>query len=182
VSFLSKAWKAVRGIAAPAIGMAVGGPMGGAIGSVLAGGAGRAIGQLPAAPMPGSQYHAQAMPGGSQTVGFALPALPAMGAAAMRLAPALGGLAAGARVGVAGARMLARSAASYCKKHPAWCASIGGLAAVEGLVRSGQLPPVKRRRAKGITGTELRNFKRVSRTLNKWCKVPAPTQRARRKC
>lgn len=128
--------------------------------------------------------------GGAQTM--ALPVLPAITTAARaalpRVLPGVGSLtgpaAAGFALGraVAGARSVARAAASYCRKHPAWCASIGGLAAVEGLVRSGQLPIPKRRRARGITGRELQSFKRVSRVLNQWCKTPPPMRRRRGKC
>lgn len=92
------------------------------------------------------------------------------------LAPGLG-YRAGRAVGTA-----ARSAMTYCRRHPAWCAGAGGLAAVEALVSGGQLPPVKRRRARGISGRELSAFRRVSKTLNKWCKVPAPTQARKRPC
>jgi len=73
------------------------------------------------------------------------------------------------------ARRIAASAAALCRRNPQWCATIGGLAAVEAMVRSGQLPPVKRRRQRGITATELRNFKRVAKFTSKYC---APVRRA----
>jgi len=180
---LSKLWKGVRSIAAPIIGGALGGPAGAALGQLLGGGGNKSVGQVPAAPMPLSGFQGS-MPGAgfggtlTRTAGPAM-LMPLLGGGARALAPALGF---GAGMALRGARTAARSAMAYCKRHPAWCASIGGLAAVEGLVSGGQLPPVKRRRARGITGRELSSFKRVSRVLNNWCKVPAPTQRARRKC
>jgi len=179
---LSKLWKSVRSVAAPAIGGLLGGPAGMMVGNML-GGSTKAVGQLPASPMPMSGFTGS-MPGAgfggtlTRTAGPMM--LPALGRGAMALAPMLG-LGAGRAVGFAAGRAV-RSAMTYCRRSPAWCASIGGMAAVEGLISSGQLPIIKRRRARGITGRELNNFKRVSRVLNTWCKVPAPTQRARRKC
>lgn len=85
-----------------------------------------------------------------------------------------------ARVGglvVAGARGVTRSAISYCKRHPSWCSTIGGVAAVEALISDGQLPLIKHRRAKGISGTEFKNFRRVARVINKYC---APVRKAMR--
>jgi len=168
VSFLSKAWKSVRGIVAPVIGTAIGGPMGGALGSVLAGGASR--GAVPAPSFINHTTLPSAMPGGSfqQTAGI-LPALPALGRA---LAP---GLVGGAVRVASSARRIAAGAASLCRRNPQWCATIGGMAAVEALMRSGQLPVPKRRRGRGITATELRNFRRVARFTSKYC---APVRRA----
>lgn len=92
------------------------------------------------------------------------------------LLPAVGRVGGAAvRVGVAGAKRVYSSAASYCRKHPGWCQTIGGIAAVEALIQNGQLPPVKARRGKGITATELKNFKRVARFTSKYC---APVRKA----
>jgi len=179
MSFLSKAWKGIRQVAAPLIGGLVPGPLGSIVGGMLGGT--KTVGQVPSAPMPGAGF---SMPGAgyggtlTRTAGPMM--LPALGRGAMALAPMLG-LGAGRAVGFAAGRAV-RSAMTYCRRNPGWCASIGGMAAVEGLIANGQLPIIKRRRARGITGRELNNFKRVSRVLNTWCKVPAPTQRARRKC
>jgi len=163
---LSRLWKSVRSVAAPLIGTAIGGPAGGALGSILAGGGSRA-----AVPAPSFITHAappMAMPGGGFT-NVGLPALAGMGA---RLAPAVMG---GAVRAASGARRIAAGAASLCRRNPQWCATIGGLAAVETLMRSGQIPVPKRRRGRGITATELRNFRRVARFTSKWC---APVRRA----
>lgn len=178
MSLLSRLWKGVRGVVAPAIGTAIGGPIGGAIGAAIGGSA--SIGRVapPAAPMPS---YPSIGPGMGLATGYQ-PAMAILPRAA-QLAPSAGralGYAVGR--GIAGARAITRSAMTYCRRHPQWCSTIGGIAAVEALVRDGQLPVTKRRRAKGISGRELQAFRRVSRTLNKWCKVPAPTQRARRKC
>jgi hypothetical protein len=77
-------------------------------------------------------------------------------------------------VGYAAGRIYA-AASSYCRRNPQWCATVGGMAAVEAMVRSGQLPAPKRRRGRGITATELRNFKRVAKFTSKYC---APVRRA----
>lgn len=135
---------------------------------------GATVPMVPSRGMNGGAYQPVAMPGAGYTPAMAI--IPRLGTA---LAPAIG---AGAARLAAGARTIARSAMTYCRRHPQWCATIGGIAAIEGLIRSGQLPPVKRRRARGITGTELRNFRRVTKILNKWCKVGPPMRRSRRKC
>jgi len=101
----------------------------------------------------------------------------------MRTLPSLGAAGAGAvvgagvRLGMVGARRLYASAAGYCRRNPGWCASIGGLAAVEGLIRSGQLPPMRGRRGRGITSKEFRSFRRVHGVLAKFC---APKMRIKR--
>jgi hypothetical protein len=77
-------------------------------------------------------------------------------------------------VGKSAGRIFA-AASSYCRRNPQWCATVGGMAAVEAMVRSGQLPAPKRRRGRGITATELRNFKRVAKFTSKYC---APVRRA----
>jgi len=115
-----------------------------------------------------------------------LPSLPAIAGGAIRTLPGIGsrlmagGLPAavgfGAGRAVRSARAIASAASSYCRRHPGWCASIGGLAAVEGLVNSGQLPVPKRRRRKGISGRDLGNFMRVSKVLSRYC---APIRKAR---
>jgi len=182
MSLWTKFRDTVRGVAAPLISAALPGPIGSVVGGLI--NPVRSVGQVPAAPTPMAGY--SPMPGAGFTNGFqpvAGPLLPLLGGGARALAPLAGrALGLGAGMAIRGARTAAASAMTYCRRHPGWCASIGGLAAVEALIGNGSLPPVKRRRARGITGTELKNFKRVSRTLNRWCKVPAPTQRARRKC
>lgn len=99
--------------------------------------------------------------------GMILKALPGIGAGV-----GVAGLARGA--GYAAGRIYA-AASSYCRRNPQWCATVGGMAAVEAMVRSGQLPAPKRRRGRGITATELRNFKRVAKFTSKYC---APVRRA----
>lgn len=100
-------------------------------------------------------------------------ALPMLGGLGARLAPMIGGAGAAVGVAVARGRAIVSSAVSYCKANPGWCASIGGLAAVEALVRGGQLPLKRRRRARGISGRDLRAFSRVHRVLSKFCAGPA---------
>lgn len=156
MSVFSRLWRGVRRVA-PVVGGIFGGPLGAAVGGALAPRAPMAVAPISATPL--------ALPGGSPIRAIA------------GLAPA-----AGRAVGYGVARLgrAARSAAAYCRRHPAWCAGIGGLAAVEAMVQRGELPPVKRRRARGISGRELSAFRRVSRTLDRWCKVPQP--RRRRAC
>lgn len=94
---------------------------------------------------------------------------PTMGALppiAGRALPMLAG--AGALV-VRGAASVARSAMTYCRRNPAWCASIGGTAAIAGLIESGQLPTIRRRRGRGITPRDLRSFKRVANLIRGFC-------------
>jgi hypothetical protein len=117
-----------------------------------------------------------AMPG----VGFQ-PAMAILPRAGTSLAPTIGrglGIAAGA--GLAGARRIASSAVTYCRRHPTWCATIGGTAAVEGLIRGGQLPPIKRRRRKGISASDLSKFRRVAGFLHKWGPMCQGARRPRR--
>ncbi|HEX2980673.1 MAG TPA: hypothetical protein VHO48_10460 [Anaerolineaceae bacterium] len=118
----------------------------------------------PAAPsMPGlGTIMPQGMTMGGMQLGGALPAIGRVGGTLVR-------------GGVAGAKRIYSSAASYCRKHPGWCQTIGGIAAVEALVQQGQLPVMKSRRGRGITATELKNFRRVARFTSKYC---APVRRA----
>lgn len=90
-----------------------------------------------------------------------------------RSLPALGRAAGG--MAVRGAKSVYNAAASYCRKHPAWCQTIGGIAAVEAMIGRGELPLPKRRRGRGITATELKHFKRVARFTSKYC---APVRKA----
>lgn len=109
--------------------------------------------------------------GGAIGAGSMLPrVIPGIGAAAGRVAV---GTAVGAGVRALSPTTIARSAVAWCRRNPAWCASIGGTAAVEALVRSGELPPVKRRRARGITANELKAFRRVASIVRQH----APTAR-----
>jgi hypothetical protein len=109
-----------------------------------------------------------AFPGGFQPAMAVLPRLPQAG----RMA--------GVAVGTAA--RYARAAAAWIRRNPAWATTIG-LAGVEQMLRSGQLPMPKRRRARGITGTELRNFRRVTKFLTKYTPAVrrmATTQAVRR--
>lgn len=149
-------------------------PGAGFLGEQFAGYKSRGLAQLGGSPGNGWD----AMPGGSiPPTGAQMASLPAI----VRGGGAIAGRAAGPLGAAMSAGTIARSAMTYCRRHPAWCSTIG-LAGVAELIRGGSLPPIKKRRARGITGRELSSFKRVSRVLNTWCKVPAPTQRARRKC
>jgi hypothetical protein len=168
VSILSKIWKGVRSVAAPLIGGAIGGPVGAAIGTALGGSA-----RVPSAVTPIPQTSVPAAP--NVNWGALQPAaavLPRIGPALLGGATGMAGLARGA--GYAAGRIYA-AASSYCRRNPQWCATVGGMAAVEAMVRSGQLPAPKRRRGRGITATELRNFKRVAKFTSKYC---APVRRA----
>jgi len=103
------------------------------------------------------------------------PPLPTIGRAILPGAGALVGGIAGA--GVRSARAITNSAVTYCKRHPQWCSTIGGIAAIEAMIGQGQLPVIKRGRGRGISASDLRKFKRVSRVLSRYC---APTKRAMR--
>lgn len=93
--------------------------------------------------------------------------------------PRILGGAAGIAVGAVtlGARTVARSAITYCRRHPAWCAQIGGTAAIAAMISDGTLPPIKRRRARGITAAQFKGFRRVHNVLSGFC---APRMRIRR--
>ena len=106
----------------------------------------------PAAPMPGPGMR----PGAS---GGMMGALPAIGF--------------GVGMVVGRARQIARGAAALCIKHPQWCSTIGGVAAVGAMMESGQLPIPKRHRGRGLTPRDLRSFRRVARLI----RVFAPTVR-----
>ncbi len=70
--------------------------------------------------------------------------------------------------GLRGARAIYNSAATYCRRHPQWCLASGGIGAVAGMIQSGQLPPVKRRRRRGISASDLSKFRRVASFLYRW--------------
>ena len=168
---LSSVWKSVRGVVAPAIGAMVGGPIGGVLGSALAGGGSAAA---PRVSIPTSTIGFNDSYGafpGTPAMGRVLPALPGAGRAlGNALAPG-GAYAAGRAAG-----RLTGQAMSWCKRNPAWCSSIG-LAGIEAALASGQLPKLKRRRTRGISGAELRAFRRVVRFTSKYC---APIHKAKR--
>jgi len=102
--------------------------------------------------------------------------LPGVGIAGMGALPAIGA-AAGVAVRYAGAA--ARGAISLCRKHPAWCSTIGGTAAVTAMIESGQLPMPRRRRGRGISSGNLRAYRRVHNLLAGFC---APKARIKRIC
>lgn len=84
--------------------------------------------------------------------------LPAMGAL-----PAVAGAA--VRVGMIGARAAMRGAVAWCRRNPAWCATVGGTAAVAGMIESGQLPMPRRRRGRGLSARDLRGFRKTVRLV-----------------
>lgn len=162
-SLVSGAKKILRSPAVAAVSKFIPGPVGLAVaGATTAYSAYQGMkARAPSIPGIGSGFQNMGMPVPSFSSGF-MPALGAAGGAAVR-------------IGVAGAKRVYSSAASYCRKHPGWCQTIGGIAAVEALIQSGQLPPVKSRRGRGITATEFKHFKRVARITSKYC---APVRKA----
>ena len=96
-------------------------------------------------------------PGGGmiQTMG-ALPPLARLGGAAI-------GTAVG--VGVRSAAAAMRGAIAWCRRNPAWCANAGGTAAIAAMIQSGQLPMPKHRRARGLSGRDIRGFRRTVRLM-----------------
>jgi len=151
-------FKNILGSVAPIVGGMLGGPAGAAIGGAIGGAITRPRGILPTE---------TSLPG----VGFGGPSM------------ALGGLApiagAAVRVGVAGARTAMNAAIAWCRRNPAWCASVGGTAAVAAMVESGQLPKPRRRRGRGLSGRDLRSYRRVHNLLAGFC---APKARIRKVC
>lgn len=130
-----------------AVGGAYGGPAGASIGSSI--GAGLS-----------SSYVA-----GASTAGMS--SLPQLGRVIGGGAVVAGGMVA------RGARAVYYTASYYCRKYPAWCAQIGGIAAVSALVDNGTLPTIKRRRRRGITPRDLQSFRRVAGLI----KTYGPTAR-----
>lgn len=139
-------------VAAPIAGAMLGGPVG-----AVVGGLGASIGGRSATP-------------GSGAVA-SMAALPSIGATGAVVGTTV-------RAGIAGARAVLASARYYCAKYPGWCISIGGLGAVQGMVQNGQLPVHRRRRARGISASEFRGFRKVHKVLSGFC---APKMRIRRK-
>lgn len=145
------------------VGAVFGGPVGGVVGGVV-----------------GSAISSRGG-GGVQTAMPSLPAVsrPGVGISQMGMMPSLASFTGGAmKLGgavVTGAKRVYSAASGYCRRHPQWCSTIGGIAAVEALINSGQLPIPKRRRGKGISATELKNFRRVARFTSQYC---APVRRA----
>lgn len=113
-----------------------------------------------------------ATPGGGgiiQTMGALPPVLRAGAGAAIG---AVGGVA------VRSASSAMRAAVTWCRRNPAWCANIGGTAAVAAMVSSGQLPAPRRRRGRGISSRDLRSYRRVHNLLAGFC---APKARIRKR-
>jgi hypothetical protein len=97
--------------------------------------------------------------------------LPGLGQVATR--GAAGAVGFGVGIAAGRARAIARGAAALCIKHPQWCSTIGGVAAVGAMMEAGQLPIPKRHRGRGLTPRDLRSFRRVARLI----RVFAPTVR-----
>jgi hypothetical protein len=155
MSFFSKIGKALKpalGILGMAAGGAVGGPVGAAVGGAIGGSfltsssAGAA--SLTAAPA------AMSMMGSLPRIGSML---------------GLGGVAAAGGMVLARGRTIARAAGALCLKHPQWCSTIGGTAAIAALMESGQLPVPRRRRGRGLTPRDLRSFRRVASLVRGFC-------------
>lgn len=150
-------FRKIAQIAAPIVGGVFGGPAGAALGLQVSG----ALAKQPA-PMALSGPTLVSTQSGSAVFTQAMGALPQLG----RALPMIG--AAGGLV-VSGARAAMRSAQVYCRRHPAWCAQIGGTAAIMAMIESGQLPPVPRRRGRGITPKDLKSFRRVANLVRGYC-------------
>lgn len=166
-------FKSILSVAAPIIGGVFGGPVGAALGGAIGG----AIAPRPPAPAPVNLVSGSGGWGGggdvytTQTMG-ALPPIISRGL------PALGGAV------MAGGRAVMRSAQTYCRRHPAWCAQIGGTAAIMAMIESGQLPPIRHRRGRGITPKDLRSFRRVANLVRGFCptvrRIPSRALHVRR--
>lgn len=163
-------FKSIIGAAAPIVGGIFGGPAGAALGAAIGGAVARP--KQVAAPL---SLTGTLMPG----------VMPAMGALPPLVGGAIGGaVVAGGRVALMSARTIARSAVTYCRRHPAWCASIGGTAAIGAMIEAGQLPTIRRRRGRGITPRDLRSFRRVGSLIRGFCptvrRIPARQLHVRR--
>lgn len=131
-----KAVPTLGAIGGTVLGGAIGGPLGAGIGGTLGGSIG----------------------GMSKS----MPPLPGVGGSGGKLPPMIGtvaGMAGGMARRVSSA---ARGAAAMCSRYPQWCVAAGGVAAIAGMMQSGQLPIPKRRRRRGITPKDLQSFRRVA--------------------
>lgn len=147
-------FKSVVGAVAPIVGGFFGGPVGAALGSAV----GSAINRpRTTSAFVGDMDYGTTMPtsfpGGSMIP--AMGSLPAIGAAAGTVA----------RVGMIGARAAMRGAITWCRRNPAWCANAGGTAAIAAMIQNGQLPTPRRRRGRGLSGRDLRGFRRTVRLI-----------------
>ncbi len=114
--------------------------------------------------------------GGVSKVGMvkrSIPPLPGGGAkTSLPKGVTLGGVggmvAGGARAAGAKVAAAARGAATMCAKYPQWCIAAGGVAAIAGMMHSGQLPVPKRRRRRGITPRDLQSFRRVATLIKSY--------------
>lgn len=149
-------FKDIIGVAAPIVGGMFGGPVGAAIGSAIGS---KFAGESHAQPGSGMIY---------PTMG-AMPALPAVGAAAGTAV----------RLGVGAVSRFGRGAIQLCRRYPQWCSTVGGTAAVAAMLQSGQLPMPRRRRGRGISGRDLRAYRRIHNVLAGFC---APKARIRKVC
>lgn len=95
----------------------------------------------------------------------AFPALGPMLGGMARMVPSLGAMGAGAVVVARSAASIGRGAVTWCRRNPAWCANIGGTAAVAALIESGQLPMPRRRRGRGLSARDLRGFRKTTRLI-----------------
>lgn len=158
--------KKVVGKVGGALGGIVGGLVGGPVGASIGGTIGGVLQRSPAPPPPIVR-----------TLAPMTPMRPTM-QPALSLLPALPGAGPIVAAGVGMATRAARSAIIWCRRNPQWCSTIGGTAAVAAMIERGELPHPPRRRSRGITGRELRAFRRVHGVLSKFC---APKMKIRRK-
>lgn len=154
-------FKQILGVAAPIVGGIFGGPVGAALGTAIGG----AINQ-PKQPL---------------SMIYPPPSLPGIGNSLLPTLPAIGGaVATGGRLLAAGAGAAMRGAVAWCRRNPNWCATVGGTAAVAAMIEQGQLPmPKRHRRGRGISGRDLRSYRRVHNLLAGFC---APKARIRKVC
>lgn len=145
----------ILSVAAPIIGTIYGGPIGGAIGTAIGGAM-----NAPPPSMPGS-----GAPAPTPTMG-SLPSV--VGAAGTAI--------------VAGGKRVMSSAITYCRKHPGWCANVGGVAAVAAMVSDGRLPKLRTRRARGISAGEFKGFRKVHKVLSGFCAPRFKIRKSKRSC
>lgn len=74
------------------------------------------------------------------------------------------------RGGAGAIRAGATRAATWCRRNPATCASLGGEAAIVAMLARGEAPPgfTVRRRRKGISSNDLKSFRRVANLIRSY--------------
>lgn len=172
------------GVAAPIVGGIFGGPVGAALGSAVGGSVQKRAAAPLAMPGPGPTGYTFDLGSSLMPVGARAAVMPTMGSLPALGRGVAGTIGYGAGMVIGRSRTIARAAGALCLKHPQWCSTIGGTAAIAALMESGQMPVPKRRRGRGLTPRDLRSFRRVASLVRGFCptvrRIPSRAIHARK--